>query len=308
LLLIKRQQTVWDCDGRCVLLSEAGKEMQPPQFPHAKAVDRDFSDLALFNGKLFTLERNAFQICRRDAQTAKVERCWSYAAELLQANRRYSQNFGLEEALIVDAEGVDRRRQQFRRRADGEFGRSSGASPRLKVAGAPSRESATAGQARRPGVDDLAWCAALFLATRFFGQWEERQQNPNVVVTSEQHDGVVEVKLAGNAQGHFVASGRSTGGVHARYRRHRCGDPGGSGQTLETGRRFRCDPEHGQRPEPGLPDKDRPPATGRHRAADVRALVAPGLHGDQVLLGMSALNKLEFTQRGGTMLLRQTTK
>jgi aspartyl protease family protein len=35
--------------------------------------------------------------------------------------------------------------------------------------------------------------------------------------------------------------------------------------------------------------------------------VAPGLHGDQVLLGMSALNKLEFTQRGGTMLLRQTT-
>ena len=40
---------------------------------------------------------------------------------------------------------------------------------------------------------------------------------------------------------------------------------------------------------------------------DVRALVAPGLHGNQVLLGMSALNKLEFTQRGGTMLLRQTT-
>ena len=40
---------------------------------------------------------------------------------------------------------------------------------------------------------------------------------------------------------------------------------------------------------------------------DVRALVAPGLDGEQVLLGMSALKKLEFTQRGGTMLLRQTT-
>ncbi|WPN75251.1 esterase-like activity of phytase family protein [Pseudomonas germanica] len=121
LLLIKRQQTVWDCDGRCVLLSEGGKEMQPPQFPKARAVDRDFSDLSLFNGKLFTLERNAFQICRRDAQTAKVERCWSYAAELLQANRRYSQNFGLEEALIVDADGawvgVD---NNFGPRADGE--------------------------------------------------------------------------------------------------------------------------------------------------------------------------------------------
>ncbi|WP_415763807.1 esterase-like activity of phytase family protein [Pseudomonas sp. CP4] len=121
LLLIKRQQTVWDCDGRCVLLSEGGKEMQPAQFPKAKAVDRDFSDISLFNGKLFTLERNAFEICRRDAQTAKVEQCWSYAGELLQENRRYSQNYGLEEALIIDAEGawigVD---NNFGPRADGE--------------------------------------------------------------------------------------------------------------------------------------------------------------------------------------------
>lgn len=41
---------------------------------------------------------------------------------------------------------------------------------------------------------------------------------------------------------------------------------------------------------------------------DVRALVVPGLGGEQVLLGMSALKQLEFTQRGGTLLLRQTTK
>ncbi len=84
LLKIKRQQTVWDCHGGCVLLSEAGVEMQPPQFPKARAVSRDFADLSLFNGKLFTLERNAFQICRRDAVTAKVERCWSFAEEALQ--------------------------------------------------------------------------------------------------------------------------------------------------------------------------------------------------------------------------------
>ncbi|MBT2337909.1 MULTISPECIES: esterase-like activity of phytase family protein [Pseudomonas] len=106
LLLIKRQQTVWDCDGNCVLLSEAGQEMQPPQFAKAKAVSRDFADLSLFNGKLFTLERNAFQICRRDPQTAKVERCWSFAAEALQDNRRYAQAYGLAEALVVDTEGA----------------------------------------------------------------------------------------------------------------------------------------------------------------------------------------------------------
>lgn len=106
LLLIKRQQTVWDCDGGCVLLSEAGVEMQPVQFPKAKAVSRDFADLSLFDGKLFTLERNAFQICRRDAMTARVERCWSFAAEALQENRRYSQAYGLAEALVVDADGA----------------------------------------------------------------------------------------------------------------------------------------------------------------------------------------------------------
>ena len=106
LLLIKRKQSVWDCDGGCVLLSEAGNEMQPAQFPHARAMPRDFADLSLFNGKLFTLERNAFEVCRRDALTAKVERCWSFAEEALQENRRYPQDYGLAEALVVEADGV----------------------------------------------------------------------------------------------------------------------------------------------------------------------------------------------------------
>lgn len=106
LLLIKRKQTVWDCDGGCVLLSEAGKEMQPAQFPKAKPMPKDFADLSLYNGKLFTLERNAYEICRRDAETAKVERCWSYAEDALQENRRYPQPFGLAEALVIDDEGA----------------------------------------------------------------------------------------------------------------------------------------------------------------------------------------------------------
>lgn len=122
LLLIKRQQTVWDCDGGCVLLSEAGMEMQPAKFPKARAVSRDFADVSLFNGKLFTLERNAFEICRRDAVTAKVERCWSFADAALQDNRRYPQGYGLTEALIVDVDGawvgVD---NNDGARADGEY-------------------------------------------------------------------------------------------------------------------------------------------------------------------------------------------
>lgn len=121
LISIKRGQSVWDCDGPCVLLSEAGQEMQPAQFPGARAVSKDFADLALFNGKLFTLERNAFQICRRDSVTAKVELCWSYADEAQLPNRRYPQSYGLAEALLIDADGawvgID---NNFGARADGE--------------------------------------------------------------------------------------------------------------------------------------------------------------------------------------------
>ena len=156
----------------------------------------------------------------------------------------------------------------------------------------------------------LAWCAALFLATRFFGQWEERQQNPNVVVSSELGDGFVEVKLIGNGQGHFVASGHINGqpvnfmldtgatdvAIPAQLAQ-RLKLEQGFGVTLSTanGRTV------GYRTRVGRLQ------LGDIVLRDVRAIVVPGLDGDQVLLGMSALNKLEFTQRGGTMLLRQTT-
>ncbi|QXI38045.1 esterase-like activity of phytase family protein [Pseudomonas xantholysinigenes] len=121
LLAVQRQQSVWTCGRSCVLLSEAGVEMQPPQFPGARPVSRDFADLAWFEGKLYTLERNAYRICRRDADSGAVERCWSFAADALVESRRYSQPYGLAEALVVDKEGawigVD---NNDRPRSDGE--------------------------------------------------------------------------------------------------------------------------------------------------------------------------------------------
>ena len=106
LVVIERQQSLWNCGRSCVLLSEAGVEMQPPQMPNPRPLSRDFSDLAMFEGKLFTLERNAFRVCRRDPDTGKVERCWSFAADALVPERRYDQPFGLAEALAIDAKGA----------------------------------------------------------------------------------------------------------------------------------------------------------------------------------------------------------
>ncbi|WP_223447581.1 MULTISPECIES: retropepsin-like aspartic protease family protein [Pseudomonas] len=156
----------------------------------------------------------------------------------------------------------------------------------------------------------LAWCAALFLATRFFAQWEARQQNPNVVVSSEQGEGFIEVKLVSNAQGHFVASGQingqpvdfmlDTGATDVSI-------PAGLAKRLKLEEGFGVTLSTANGLSQGYRTRIERLQLGDIVLRDVRALVAPGLHGDQVLLGMSALNKLEFTQRGGTMLLRQTT-
>ena len=157
----------------------------------------------------------------------------------------------------------------------------------------------------------VAWAAAMFLATRFFGQWEERQQNPNAVVQSEQGDGFIEVRLLSNGQGHFVADGAINGRVV-----HFMLDTGATDVAVPEALARDLDLDRG-------PPVQLSTANGRTEGyrtrlnslqlgdihlRDVRALVVPGLDGQAVLLGMSALKQLEFTQRGGTMLLRQNLK
>ncbi len=155
----------------------------------------------------------------------------------------------------------------------------------------------------------LAWGAGLLLATHFFGRWENEQRNPNQVPASSRGEGYIEVRLAGNGQGHFLSSGQINGqavlflldtgatdvAVPAELAK-RLGLKRGAPVTLNTanGRStgYRTHLERLQ--------------LGDIVLQDVRALVAPGMDGDEVLLGMSALKQLEFTQRDGTLVLRQT--
>jgi len=157
----------------------------------------------------------------------------------------------------------------------------------------------------------IAWAAALFLATRFFGEWEQRQENPNTVVASEHGDGYVEVKLTSNRDGHFVMTGQinarpvqfmlDTGATNVAV-------PESIAQTLrlERGERVQVSTANGR--TDAFRTTLQRLQIGDIVLNNVRALVVPGLDGEQVLLGMSAVKQLEFTQRGGTLLLRQTTK
>ncbi|MGF6111613.1 esterase-like activity of phytase family protein [Pseudomonas frederiksbergensis] len=113
----------WTCPVvNCVIRAEMGQEIQPPQFPDPQLVSLDFSDVALFGDKLFTLNRNAFKICRFAlAPIILPERCWSFAADALTPPRLYPSIHGMAEALVIDNQGawvgIDNNSE---RRADGE--------------------------------------------------------------------------------------------------------------------------------------------------------------------------------------------
>ena len=156
----------------------------------------------------------------------------------------------------------------------------------------------------------LAWGAALLLATKFFGDWEEAQRNPNQAPESRYSSGYVDVHLASSRQGHYMANGTINGeavtflldtgatqvAVPTRVAQ-RLGLQAGAAITISTANgRATAHRTRLQRLQ-----------LGDIVLTDVDALIAPGMGGDDVLLGMSALKQLEFTQRDGTLMLRQTT-
>lgn len=156
----------------------------------------------------------------------------------------------------------------------------------------------------------LAWGAALLLATKFFGDWEEGRRNPNANPESLHGSGYVEVHLASSRQGHYMAGGKINGEAVSFLL-----DTGATQVAIPTQVAQRLGLQAGAAITIST-------ANGRataHRTrlerlqlgdivlTDVDALIAPGMEGDDILLGMSALKQLEFTQRGGTLMLRQST-
>lgn len=155
----------------------------------------------------------------------------------------------------------------------------------------------------------LAWVAALVLATWFFGNWEESRRNPNQSPVSVRSADYVEVRLASNPQGHYLLDGQingravtlllDTGATQVAIPRavaKRLGLKPGAPVTVVTasGRAT----AHSTRLDSLQ--------LGEIRLTDVPALIVPDMPGNDVLLGMSALKHLEFTQRAGTLVLRQT--
>lgn len=158
------------------------------------------------------------------------------------------------------------------------------------------------------GMMVLAWLVALALGVYFFGGALARQVNPNPDVQTNSKSGVREVVLKRNKYGHYVA----TGAINRQPVVFML-DTGATGVAipqniaqqlkLQPGRAVRTQTANGVATSyavtlslVGLGDIE---------LKNVRASIAPGLQTEQVLLGMSFLKHIEFTQRGDSLILRQ---
>ena len=156
----------------------------------------------------------------------------------------------------------------------------------------------------------VAWVAAMALATHFFGRWESRLDNPNQAPQSVHGDGYIEVQLLSGRSGHYLLDGKindvtvtfllDTGATAVAI-------PADLTKRLRLARGMPVQISTANGVTTGYRTRLHSLQLGEILLHDVAALVSPGMDGDQVLLGMSALKQLEFTQRDGILKLRQTT-
>jgi aspartyl protease family protein len=159
------------------------------------------------------------------------------------------------------------------------------------------------------GMQVLAWISLLALLTLYFGDLLDRQRNPNRnVATDVGAQGVREVRLKRNRMGHYVASGTINGEPVVFLL-----DTGATGVAipepvahrleLPRGRPFITNTANGR--TRSYQTRLGEVAIGDIRLRGVDAAITPGLSMNEVLLGMSFLKYIEFTQRGNTLTLRQ---
>jgi len=154
----------------------------------------------------------------------------------------------------------------------------------------------------------LTWLFALGVLTLFFNLVLEDQHNPNQQVTEQTVANTREVVLRRNRSGHYVASGQINGTTVLFF--------------VDTGATTVAVPEHlanqlqlhkGMAIEVNTANgvvtaystKLDKISLGNIELRNVRASINPSMLDNQVLLGMSFLKHLEFTQQSDTLTLRQ---
>ncbi|MFT6914639.1 MAG: aspartyl protease family protein [Motiliproteus sp.] len=154
----------------------------------------------------------------------------------------------------------------------------------------------------------LAWIIGLGLMTWTFGSWQEERRNPNSSPQSAEAGGATQVKLLRNRQGHYVTSGKinqqavtfliDTGATTVAI-------PGELQQALGLNAGNRQSSITANGTATSYATLIERLEIGEIVLFDVRASILPNMPGQQILLGMSALREIEFSQKGDRLILRQ---
>ena len=154
----------------------------------------------------------------------------------------------------------------------------------------------------------LAWIAGLALAAQWFSGLEERRRNPNQAPVSLHVGEAVEVRLERNRHGHYLAAGQingqpvtfllDTGATFVAV-------PATLAERLGLARGNPIMVNTANGMTESWSTRIDTLQLGDIRLHNVSAGIVPGILGEDVLLGMSALKQLDFSQQGGELILRQ---
>lgn len=173
----------------------------------------------------------------------------------------------------------------------------------------PIKKNPSANETKKIGKGMLAvaMVVCLGMLTMMFQQQLEKQENPNQRVLSKQDkNGQTIVILQRNRAGHYVTNGTingnnvefllDTGATNVaipEYIAKRIG--------LRAGRSIQVSTANGR--TTGHQTKIDSLTIGDITLYNIRAIITPNL--SQILLGMSALKQLEFSQKGNTLTIKQ---
>ena len=160
------------------------------------------------------------------------------------------------------------------------------------------------------GMVIAAWIILLVLLTMFFNNRLDKQNNPNHRLSTVTQDGVPEVRLQRNRSGHYVATGLindqavefmlDTGATDVSIPAEIADHIG-----LKRGRATTYQTANGTISAwQTTVDEIR---LGPLRLGPIRASINPNDSSSAVLLGMSFLRHLDFSQQGNTLTLRYPT-
>ena len=148
----------------------------------------------------------------------------------------------------------------------------------------------------------------MIMLTYFFSGIEQKKQNPNSYPETRAFADAIEVPLVQNRQGHYLVGGKinsekvtfllDTGATDVVVPESTARDLG-----LGFGRKGVAITANGRVVihETSIDRLE----IGEITLVDVKASINPGMPRGAILLGMSALSKIEFTQTGKTLTLRQ---